>query len=87
MIPMDESAEKEKKPRYMSGIDAALDIISGKWKALILYRLQNGTLRYSQIQSGMQYVITQRMLTRELREMEENGLISRTLVSGNSAES
>ena len=78
-IVMDSSAAGEKKPKYMTGIDAAVSIISGKWKALILYQLEGGTLRYSQILNGMEYGITQRMLTKELREMEESGLISRTV--------
>lgn len=63
----------------MTGIDAAVSIISGKWKTLILYQLEDGTLRYSQILNGMRYGITQRMLTKELRELEETGLISRTV--------
>lgn len=76
---MDQIAASEHKPKYMTGIDAAVSIISGKWKALILYQLEGGTLRYGQILNGMRYSITQRMLTRELRELEENGLISRTV--------
>ena len=78
-ILMDGSAGQKNKPKYMTGIDAAVSIISGKWKALILYQLEDGALRYSQILNGMEYGITQRMLTKELREMEESGLISRTV--------
>ena len=78
-ILMAESAGRKDKPKYMTGIDAAVSIISGKWKALILYQLEDGALRYSQILNGMEYGITQRMLTKELREMEESGLISRTV--------
>ncbi len=76
---MDGSAAVETKPKYMTGIDAAVSIISGKWKALILYQLEGGTLRYSQILTGMRYGITQRMLTKELRELEDSGLLSRTV--------
>ncbi|MDE2522650.1 MAG: helix-turn-helix domain-containing protein [Methanocorpusculum sp.] len=76
---MDQTAVTENKPKYMTGIDAAVSIISGKWKTLILYQLEDGTLRYSQILNGMRYGITQRMLTKELRELEETGLISRTV--------
>lgn len=65
--------------KYMSGIEAAVDIIGGKWKTLILYSLSEETLRYGQIQSRLRHKITQRMLTRDLRELEAAGLITRTV--------
>ena len=77
---MTEIPENTKKPKYLSGIDAALDVIGGKWRALILYELVDGTRRYSQILKGMErYKITQRMLTKELRELEANNFITRTV--------
>ena len=66
-----------KKFKYNWGIDAALDVIGGKWKPLVLYQLKEGTLRFSGILAKVQPKITQRMLTKELRELERDGLITR----------
>lgn len=72
---MEETPKKQYK--YAWGIDAAIAVIGGKWKPLILYELRDGTLRFSQILKGIQPKITQRMLTKELRELESDGLITR----------
>lgn len=53
-----------------------LDLISGKWKGLILWYLQDGTLRYGEIRKKLGK-ITQKMLTQTLRELERDKLISR----------
>ena len=66
-----------KKYKYSWGIDAALDVIGGKWKPLVMYQLKDGTLRFNQIVAKLTPKITQRMLTKELRELEKDGLISR----------
>jgi DNA-binding HxlR family transcriptional regulator len=65
------------EPKYNWGIEAALDVVGGKWKPLILYALKDGTLRFSQVQNRVKPHITQRMLTKELRKLEVDGLISR----------
>lgn len=59
-------------------VDGALALIGGKWKPLILYRLSAGTLRFSQLQRAIPEV-TQRMLTQQLRELERDGLVLRTV--------
>jgi DNA-binding HxlR family transcriptional regulator len=71
---MDESSKKFK---YTYGIDAAMDVIGGKWKPLIIYHLKEETLRFSQIMERIFPKITQRMLTKELRNLEQDGLITR----------
>ena len=58
-------------------IEATLDVIGGKWKPLVIYQLKDGTLRFSQIMGKVQPRITQRMLTKELRELEKDGLVIR----------
>jgi DNA-binding HxlR family transcriptional regulator len=59
-------------------VEATLDLIDGKWKAIILYHLLKGTLRFNELRRRLSR-ITQRMLTRQLRELEEVGLVSRTI--------
>jgi DNA-binding HxlR family transcriptional regulator len=71
---MDSIPEKHK---YNWGIDATLDVIGGKWKPLIIYALNDETLRFSQLLGKLQPRITQRMLTKQLRQLEKDGLITR----------
>jgi DNA-binding HxlR family transcriptional regulator len=66
-----------KKYKYSWPIEATLDVIGGKWKPLVIYQLKDGTLRFSQIMVKVQPRITQRMLTKELRELEQDGLVTR----------
>ncbi len=55
---------------------ATICILSGKWKLFILSQLLEGVKRFSQLQTAMPG-ITQRMLTKQLRELEELNIISR----------
>ncbi|WP_331373743.1 winged helix-turn-helix transcriptional regulator [Sinorhizobium chiapasense] len=60
-------------------VESALSFIDGKWKGVILYHLMvEGTLRFSELRRRVPSV-TQRMLTKQLRELEEAGLLSRTV--------
>ncbi|MEQ7006106.1 helix-turn-helix domain-containing protein [Actinopolymorpha sp. B17G11] len=62
---------------YVCGIDAAMDVVSGKWKSLILWELNNyGTRRFGELKRGLPGV-SEKMLIQHLREMEEDGLIHR----------
>ena len=54
----------------------ALKIIGGKWKIAILYQLNERPYRFGELKK-MLYPITQQMLTKQLRELEKDGLISR----------
>ncbi|HWS50115.1 MAG TPA: helix-turn-helix domain-containing protein [Microbacterium sp.] len=62
---------------YVCGIDAALDVVSGKWKGLILWELfEHHTLRFAQLRRALPGV-SEKMLTQHLREMETDGLVHR----------
>jgi DNA-binding HxlR family transcriptional regulator len=64
---------------YICGIDAALDVVSGKWKGLILWELHaHGVRRFAELRRGLPGV-SEKMLTQHLREMEEDGLVIRTV--------
>lgn len=59
-------------------VDATLSLIGGKYKALILWHLVDKTLRFSELTRLIPNA-TPKMLTQQLRELEENNLIIRTV--------
>jgi len=60
-------------------VEATLNLIGGKWKGVILYRLlTEQVLRFNQLRRLLPN-ITQRMLTNQLRELESDGLITRKI--------
>ncbi len=56
-------------------VEATLDMIGGKYKALILWHLSEGTLRFSELQKRIS--ATAKMLTQQLRELENDQLVHR----------
>ena len=60
------------------GINYALNMLGGRWKLLILHKLEPQTLRFSELKKTLPH-ITDRMLTLQLRELEQDGLITRTV--------
>lgn len=61
---------------YSCGIDAAIDVIGGKWKALILWGLQSGEQRFGELRRQLPG-ITEKMLIQQLRELEADGIVHR----------
>jgi len=61
---------------YNNPVELSLDIISGRWKMPILWRLKDRVWRYSELKKSLGKV-THKMLTEHLRDMEHDGLIKR----------
>lgn len=66
-----------KKTRYTCGLDAAIDVMGGKWKVLILWALHaDEHLRFGQLRREVPG-ISERILTMQLRELEKAGVVHR----------
>jgi len=61
---------------YICPVEATLEIVGGKYKPLILWHLSGKTLRFGQLQKLLSSA-TPKMLTKQLRELENDGLITR----------
>lgn len=59
-------------------MEATIQLIGGKYKAIILWHLVHTTLRYSELHKRISDA-TDKMLTQQLRELERDGLIHRTV--------
>ncbi|MBD2102669.1 helix-turn-helix domain-containing protein [Leptolyngbya sp. FACHB-261] len=62
--------------QYMCPVEALVDVIGGKWKMPILTLLFQGTKRYGELRQHLTGV-TERMLTMQLRELEQSGIVQR----------
>lgn len=63
---------------YHCPVEAALDVIGGKWKPLILWALGDEVMRFSELQKALPDINT-KMLTKQLRALEDDGIIKRTV--------
>ncbi len=58
--------------------ESTVELIGGRWKIVILWYLFQGVKRFSELQRALRGV-SQKVLTQQLRDMERNGLVTRTI--------
>lgn len=73
-VTMEAAVESLDKPSC--AVETTIKIIGGRWKVLILRELLTGVKRFAQLQRALPG-ITQKMLTQQLRELEQDGIIHR----------
>lgn len=62
---------------YLCPLELAMDIIGGKWKAMLIFHLQYGPLRSSELQRRIKGNISNKMFTQVVRELEKAKVIER----------
>lgn len=61
---------------FVCGLDAAIDVVGGKWKVLILWALSGGTRRFGDLKRCLEG-ISEKMLIQHLRELERDEVVHR----------
>lgn len=61
---------------YPCTVSLTMDLVGGKWKAVILYHLKDGPKRYNELRKEMPSV-TEMTLSLQLKQLEKDGLIRR----------
>ena len=64
------------KGAFTCGLDAALAVLGGKWKPLILFHLAHGTRRYGELRRAIGRV-SDKVLIQQLKELQADGIIDR----------
>jgi DNA-binding HxlR family transcriptional regulator len=65
-----------KNGAFTCGLDAALFVLGGKWKPLILFHLAHGTRRYGELRRAIGSV-SDKVLIQQLKELQADGIIDR----------
>lgn len=65
-------------PDFLCGLDAAIDVVGGKWKALVLWALSVEPRRTGELRRELDGV-TEKVLIQQLRELERDGIVRRTV--------
>lgn len=68
--------ERVTKLSYGCPVEVTIDVIGGRWKSVLLFHLMQGTLRFGELRRLVPEA-TQRMITLQLRELEEDGVVHR----------
>lgn len=69
---------KNNDENFNCGIGPAFEVIGGKWKAVILWELRDGALRFGELKRIVSGA-SEKMLIQQLRALERDGLVVRTL--------
>lgn len=72
------SMPKQTPMREVCPLDTAVEALGGKWKPLIVYQLRLGKRRFSELQRAIPEA-TRQMLTQQLRQLEADGIVDRTV--------
>ncbi|WP_438943090.1 winged helix-turn-helix transcriptional regulator [Nonomuraea aridisoli] len=67
-----------RNPPYICALDAAMDVIGGKWKALTLWALNDRLRRFGELRRSLPGV-SEKVLAQQLRELEADGIVRRTV--------
>jgi DNA-binding HxlR family transcriptional regulator len=78
MKTLSDYEQKFDRLRNNCPVRAAIDVIRGRWKPMILWELHGGTKRFSDLQAMLPGVTAQ-ALTLQLRQLEADGVIARTI--------
>ncbi|HWK47607.1 MAG TPA: helix-turn-helix domain-containing protein [Stellaceae bacterium] len=62
--------------KYSCGLEAALEVVGGKWKVLILWPLRSAPRRFGELRREVPG-ISEKMLIQHLKEMERDGIVTR----------
>ena len=73
---MDDSSPRFEQ--FVCPIEATVALIGGKWKTVILWNLKDGKVRFNKLMSEIPD-ISPKMLTKQLRELERDGIVERTM--------
>ena len=64
--------------RYSCGLDAAVDVVGGKWKPMILWALSTRPYRFGELRRELDG-ISEKVLIQQLRELQRDGIVDRTV--------
>ena len=73
---MDRDRMGMKKDAFTCGLDAALFVLGGKWKPLILFHLAHGTRRYGELRRAVG-TVSDKVLIQQLKELQADGIVNR----------
>jgi DNA-binding HxlR family transcriptional regulator len=65
-----------RRKNYCCGLEAALDVVGGKWKVLILWALRVEAQRFGELRRAVAG-ISEKMLIQHLKEMQADGVVAR----------
>ena len=71
---------EKKAADYACSVEAALDVIGGKWKGSILWHMKDGPIRFNDLARQLGGA-SKKMISQRLKEMEDLGLVQRELLS------